>query len=138
MYSVSASNRGQRRPTEALGLRKQLEKPKIGKLWRDADFPLRHEDCLGYWWCPYPISLQHQPWLQVEIREADVALSEICEEVLSYLHPLDGEESPLSNLSKALELYDAVVKLRLNLPHCLRFEVTVLPAAILLQYVAYI
>lgn len=29
-------------------------------------------------------------------------------------------------------------KLRLNLAHCLRFKVTVLPAAILLQYVAHI
>jgi hypothetical protein len=67
----------------------------------------------------------------VEIREADVALSELAEETLDFLHPSSDEADPLSNPARALELYDAFIAWKLRLPDCVKFEQAVLPSAIL-------
>src|SRR5688572_30530274 len=96
-----------RRSTEAFGFKKQARRPKIDKLWREPDFPLRRPDCIGYWWYPYPMSIKSQPWMQVEIRELDALLSELVEEALDFLHPESHESSPLENPARALQLYDA-------------------------------
>lgn len=130
---ISSSLTCYRRSTEAFGFRKQSAKPKLDKVWRNHDFPLRRPDCIGYWWSPYPLSLKQQPRMQVDIREADVALSELTEEVLDCIHPGEGVKDPLENPERALELYDAVVQWKTTLPQCLRLEVAVLPSAIMLQ-----
>lgn len=75
--------------------------------------------------------------MRVEIREANVQLSEIAEQVLDHLHPLsDGpSESPPTITKRAIELYNTILRWKLTLPPRLRMEDAVLPNAILLQYV---
>lgn len=121
------------RSSEPLGWKKQTQRPRIGKLWRENDFPLGQANCPGYWWYPYPISLQAQPAMQATVREADVALAEIVEEILDYLHPSEDETSPVATPSRALQFYDALMGWKRQLPDELRLEHTVLPSAILLH-----
>lgn len=75
--------------------------------------------------------------MKVEIREANVQLAEIAEQVLEYLYPLSdsSSEHPAANPSRAVELYDTLIRWKLTLPARLRLEDAVLPNAILLQYV---
>lgn len=124
-----------RRSSQAFGFRKQARKPGVGKAWRTNDFPLLQADCSGYWWFPYPVSLQAQRSMQVEVREADVMLSEIVEEVLDFLYPETGKP-PLRDTQRALELYNALISWKLGCPTRLRLEEAVLPSAILLQLVS--
>ncbi|OAA72601.1 Transcription factor [Cordyceps fumosorosea ARSEF 2679] len=121
------------RSTEALGLRKLTRQPSIAKLWRESDFSLRQSDCVGYWWYPYPISLQAQPSMQVAVREADVALSLIVERILDYLHPEVETDTALTRPRDALELYNALAAWKYQLPDELRFENAVLPSVFLLH-----
>jgi len=122
-----------RRSSEALGFRKLARKPKVGKAWREPDFPLLQPDCIGYWWFPYPMSLQIQKSMLVELREADVVLSELAEDVLDFIYPEEGNRPPLADSQRALELYDALVEWKHSCPSGIRFEEAVLPSAILLQ-----
>jgi hypothetical protein len=74
-----------------------------------------------------------QPSMQVAIREADAALSEIVELILNYLHPDENGSDAVSKPGYALELYDALLNWKYGLPDELRFEQSVLPSVIALQ-----
>ncbi|EJP61492.1 uncharacterized protein BBA_09571 [Beauveria bassiana ARSEF 2860] len=71
--------------------------------------------------------------MQVAIREADAALSEIVELILNYLHPDDNGTAAVSKPGYALELYDALLNWKYGLPDELRFEQSVLPSVIALH-----
>ncbi|PMB68832.1 hypothetical protein BM221_005416 [Beauveria bassiana] len=122
-----------RRSTEALGIRKLSRPPKIDKVWRESNFTLRQAGSAGYSWYPYPLSVQMQPSMQVALREADAALSEIVESILNYLHPDENGIDAVSKPGYALELYDALLNWKYGLPDELRFEQSVLPSVIALQ-----
>ena len=126
-----------RRSSQAFGFRKLARKPKLGKAWRESNFPLSQPDSPGYWWYPYPISLQMQRSMQVEMREVDVALSEIVEKVLDFIYPEAPQLPPATNPRRALELYDALIDWKFSCPDRIRFEEAVLPSIILLQWVSY-
>ncbi|KAM3534808.1 hypothetical protein MY4038_001889 [Beauveria bassiana] len=121
------------RSTEALGLRKLSRPPKIDKVWRESSFTLRQTGSAGYSWYPYPLSVQMQPSMQVALREADAALSEIVESILNYLHPDENGIDAVSKPGYALELYDALLNWKYGLPDELRFEQSVLPSVIALH-----
>ncbi|TQV98917.1 hypothetical protein V2A60_007385 [Cordyceps javanica] len=122
------------RSTEAFGLQKLTRQPKVGKLWRERSFPLHQPNCVGYWWYPYPISLQAKPSMQVAVREADVALSEIVERILQHLHPEESSmNSTIARPDYALELYDALTGWKYGLPDELRFEQAALPSVLMLH-----
>ncbi|KAH8646316.1 fungal-specific transcription factor [Xylariales sp. PMI_506] len=121
------------RSSQALGIRKQSSKPNIARAWHEPDFPLRQEDCVGYWWFPYPISLRMQASMQVEIRQVDTVLSEIVEDTLNFIYPEMDKPLPQTNSFRGLELYDEFVNWKLSLPSRIRIEEAVLPSAILLN-----
>ena len=79
------------------------------------------------------MSLQIQKSMLVELREADVVLSELAEDVLDFIYPEEGNRPPLADSQRALELYDALVEWKHSCPSGIRFEEAVLPSAILLQ-----
>ena len=79
------------------------------------------------------MSLKTQPSMRIEIREVDVALSEIAEQALNLLYPEEGQQSPAANPTRALKLYDSFVSWKFSCPDRLRFEEAVLPSVILLQ-----
>ena len=126
-----------RRSSQAFGFRKLARKPDLGKAWRESNYPLSQSDSPSYWWSPYPISLQTQRSMQVEIREVDVALSEIVEEALDFIYPEAPQTPPTTNPIRALDLYDALVDWKFSCPDRIRFEEAVLPSVILLQWVSY-
>jgi hypothetical protein len=121
------------RSSQAFGFRKLTRKPKMEKAWLDHDFPLSKPDCVGYWWFPYPVSYQIQKSLQVEMRTADVALSEIAEETLDFIYPEEGQLPPQANTQRALEIYDKYVEWKYSCPSCIRFEDATVPSVILLH-----
>ncbi|OBS23068.1 hypothetical protein FPOA_03631 [Fusarium poae] len=121
------------RSSQAFGFRKLTRKPKMEKAWLDHDFPLSKPDCVGYWWFPYPVSYQIQKSLQVEMRTADVALSEIAEETLDFIYPEEGQLPPQANTQRALEIYDKYVEWKYSCPSRIRFEDATVPSVILLH-----
>ncbi|KAM3549913.1 hypothetical protein ARSEF4850_008606 [Beauveria asiatica] len=121
------------RSTEALGIGKMSRRPKIDKVWREGSFTLGQANSAGYCWYPYPLSLEMQPSVQVALREADAALSEIVESILNYLHPGEKGIDAVSKPGYALELYDALLTWKYGLPDELRFEQSVLPSVIALH-----
>jgi hypothetical protein len=91
------------------------------------------KDNPDYWWFPYPVSVVPQKSLKREIFEAECDLTEITEQVLEFLIPLEEGWLPRRNAQKALELYKKLTQWKFSLPERLRAENAVLPAAILLQ-----
>lgn len=84
-----------RRASQAFGFRKPTARPACPQLWHDSTFPLRQPNAADHWWFPYPVSLRTQKSMRVEIREVDLHLSFIAEDVLDYLYPLpDGLSGP--------------------------------------------
>jgi hypothetical protein len=122
-----------RRATQALGLRKMTRRPKISKAWHQPEFPLSLPTSSCNWWYPYPMSLQVQKSLKVEIREVDSLLSEVVEEALDFIYPDENGVPPSTNPQRALELYRRIVDWKQSCPSRLRIEDAVLPAAILLH-----
>ncbi|KXJ90100.1 nitrate assimilation regulatory protein nirA [Microdochium bolleyi] len=121
------------RGSHALGMRKCARKPKVGKEWQKPEFPLRRTDCAGYWWFPYPMSLDPQRSMQVEVRGADAALSALAERTVDFVYPDEGGYPPTANPQLALEIYDALVQWKFALPTRLRLEEATLPSEILLH-----
>ncbi|KAH6613171.1 hypothetical protein C7974DRAFT_380888 [Boeremia exigua] len=113
---------------------KQIRKPRIPKLWQDKQtslYPSRNT--ADYWWFAYPLSLNAQESMKVEIFNAECSLAEIVEEILDFLDPCKGEALPHENTTRARDLYQRVLDLKYSLPERLRAEDAVHPAAILLQ-----
>lgn len=124
-----------RRSSQAMASRKLIPKPFIGKLWRNKDFLLSNPNSSAHWWFPYPISLNIQKSMIVEIREVDAQLSEIVEDIVNFIYvdPNDDVYPPTSNPGRAVQLYNALVRWKLSLPPRLRVEDAVMPNAIVLQ-----
>ncbi|KAH8702800.1 hypothetical protein GQ44DRAFT_732683 [Phaeosphaeriaceae sp. PMI808] len=126
------------RSSQAMGIPRSVSKPLIDKMWRASDFPFRNPESVSYWWFPYPMSLQTQRSLKVEIREVDVEFSEIVEDVQAFIYPDSNDENaplPTTNPERAVELCNALAQWKLTLPPLLRIEEVVTPNAILLQQV---
>ncbi|XEV04549.1 hypothetical protein FSHL1_009836 [Fusarium sambucinum] len=121
------------RSSQAFGFRKLARKPKIERSWLDHGFPLSNPDSVGYWWFPYPMSYQIQQSLQVEMRTADVELSEIAEETLDFIYPVEGQLPPQANTERALEIYDKYVAWKYSRPNRIRFADATVPSVILLH-----
>lgn len=123
----------QRRGSQALGFRKQTRKPVFPKVWREPDFPLSLPNCSSHWWFSYPMSLNIQRSMKVEIREVDAKLSEIAEETLDFIYPTDARTPPSTRPQRAVQLYRAIVDWKQACPSRIRPEEAVLPSALLLQ-----
>lgn len=123
------------RSTQAFHARKKASKPILPKTWQNKDFPLSKPDVPGYWWFPYPMSLRSQPSMKVEMKDADVLLSEIAEDIMELVHPDPCIDIDLltGNTQRAVELYNALVLWRVNLPPRISSEDAVLPSALLLH-----
>ena len=124
-----------RRASQPLGFRKLAGKPLFAKTWVEDDFPLSKPESSGFWWSPYPMSLQTQRSLKVELREVDVTLAEIAEEALEFITPDENSRPATEHPTRALELYDAVIRWQYSLPDRIRFEEAALPSTILVQSV---
>ena len=74
--------------------------------------------------------------MRVEVREVDVALSELVEEALNFIYPEEGQLPPAARPTRALELYNSFVDWKLSCPSRIRFEEANLPSTILLQSVS--
>ncbi|KAH7237907.1 hypothetical protein B0J15DRAFT_503142, partial [Fusarium solani] len=122
------------KPMHGLCRRLVIKKPNRLKSWNDeTTSPLCKKDNPDYWWFPYPVSVVPQKSLKREIFEAECDLTEITEQVLEFLIPLEEGCLPRRNAQKALELYKKLTQWKFSLPERLRAENAVLPAAILLH-----
>ncbi|KAF4337567.1 nitrogen assimilation transcription factor nit-4 [Fusarium beomiforme] len=89
-----------------------------------------------YWWFPDPVSAVPQRSMKREIFEAECNFTEITEQVLQFLMPLEQGISPCQNSGRAAELYSKIMEWKFSLPEELRAENAVLPSAILLHLAA--
>ncbi|KAL2139972.1 hypothetical protein VTI28DRAFT_4449 [Corynascus sepedonium] len=118
----------------ALGRPKSIRKPKSPKLWLDEHASLlSREETADHWWFAYPLSLTPRKSLKREIFAAECEFTEILEEVLDFLSPVDGFPAPNEDPQKASKLYGKLVDWKFSLPDELREENAVHPAAILLH-----
>lgn len=123
-----------RKQQYALGRPKSIRKPKSPKLWLDGHTSLlSREETADHWWFAYPLSLTPRKSLKREIFAAECEFTEILEEVLDFLNPVDGFPAPNEDPQKASRLYGKLVDWKFSLPDDLREENAVHPAAILLQ-----
>ncbi|KAK7592059.1 hypothetical protein V3481_006693 [Fusarium oxysporum f. sp. vasinfectum] len=114
--------------------RSVIRKPKRPKTWRDqSTSPLYKKFNPGYWWFPYPVSVVPQNALKGEIFDAECDLTELTEQILNFLTPLEEGWPPRRNTQRALELYTELTRWKYSLSERLRVENAVLPSAILLH-----
>lgn len=71
--------------------------------------------------------------MEVEARDAEVKLSQIVEEVLTFVTSDENPRSSAKDPHRALELYNAILDWKYSLPERLRFEEVVLPSFIVVQ-----
>lgn len=110
-----------------------IKRPTREKTWQQDGAPLNRKKNPEYWWFPYPVSVAPQRSLKREIFDAECTFTELTEQVLDFIIPLEQGVSPSFNAGRALELYSALMEWKFSLPEPLRAENAVLPAAILLQ-----
>ncbi|KAF4965479.1 hypothetical protein FSARC_6712 [Fusarium sarcochroum] len=122
------------KPMHGLCRRLVIKKPRRPKTWQEeSSSPLNRKENPEYWWFPYPVSVMPQRSLKREIFEAECNFTEITEQVLEFLIPLEQGYPPSMDTRRALELYSRVMEWKFSLPEQLRAENAVLPAAILLH-----
>ncbi|KAF4980369.1 hypothetical protein FZEAL_3599 [Fusarium zealandicum] len=122
------------KPMHGLVRRLLIKRPNRPKIWRDAaTSPLCNTDSPDYWWFSYPVSVIPQKSLKRDIFEAECNLTEITEQVLQFLVPLEEGIVPRRNAERARELYTKLTEWKASLPERLQAENAVLPAAILLH-----
>jgi hypothetical protein len=110
-----------------------IKRPTRAKTWQEESAPLNRRENPEYWWFPYPVSAAPQRSFKSEILEAECNFTEITEQVLEFLIPIE-EGTPVScSAERAVELYSSLMEWKLSLPEELRAENAVLPTAILLQ-----
>lgn len=86
-----------------------LHKPFIDKAWLESDFPPSKLEYSSFWWFPYPLTLQVQRPMKVDVRDVEFKLAVIAEEALELI-TLNEDASPAAlNPQRALELYDAII-----------------------------
>jgi hypothetical protein len=125
--------KSQRKFVVPLNSRKSIRKPGSPQLWRNSPPLESQEESLDYWWFAYPVSVLPQRSYKREIFIAECELTEIIEDVLDFLIPLEGQDSPVEAIGKAKQLYGRLVEWKLSLPDCLRPQSAILPTAIVLQ-----
>uniref|UniRef100_A0A0D2XIJ0 Xylanolytic transcriptional activator regulatory domain-containing protein n=1 Tax=Fusarium oxysporum (strain Fo5176) TaxID=660025 RepID=A0A0D2XIJ0_FUSOF len=121
------------KPMHGLCRRLVIKKPTRAKTWQDENSPLNRTENPQYWWSSYPVSVAPQRSMKREIFEAECNFTEITEQVLEFLVPLEQGVSPSQNTGNAVELYSKIMEWKFSLPEELRAENAVLPAAILLH-----
>ncbi|EXA42877.1 hypothetical protein FOQG_02902 [Fusarium oxysporum f. sp. raphani 54005] len=121
------------KPMHGLCRRLVIKKPTRAKTWQEENSPLNRTENPQCWWFSYPVSVAPQRSMKREIFEAECNFTEITEQVLEFLVPLEQGVSPSQNTGNAVELYSKIMEWKFSLPEELRAENAVLPAAILLQ-----
>ncbi|RGP79070.1 nitrogen assimilation transcription factor nit-4 [Fusarium longipes] len=121
------------KPMHGLCRRSVIEKPTREKTWQQDSAPLNRKESPEYWWFPYPESMVPQRSLKREIFDVECTFTEITEQVLGFIIPIEQGVSPFSNTKRAVELYSKLMEWKFSLPEPLRAENAVLPAAILLH-----
>ncbi|RKL30513.1 hypothetical protein BFJ63_vAg12443 [Fusarium oxysporum f. sp. narcissi] len=121
------------KPMHGLCRRLVIKKPTRAKTWQEENSPLNRTENPQYWWSSYPVSVAPQRSMKREIFEAECNFTEITEQVLEFLVPLEQGVSPSQNTGNAVELYSKIMEWKFSLPEELRAENAVLPAAILLH-----
>ncbi|KAF5625723.1 pathway-specific regulatory nit-4 [Fusarium sp. NRRL 52700] len=121
------------KPMHGLCRRLAITKPARTKTWLEENSPVNRAESSEYWWSSYPASVAPRRSMKREIFEAECNFTEITEQVLEFLIPLE-QGVPLSrNTGRAVELYSRIMEWKFSLPEELRAEHAVLPAAILLH-----
>ncbi|KAJ3532496.1 hypothetical protein NM208_g8413 [Fusarium decemcellulare] len=122
------------KPMHGLCHRLAIQKPSRTQAWHDeATSPLCERDNPDYWWFPYPVSVVPQRSWKREIFDAECHFTEIMEQVMEFLIPLEQGSPPHHHRRKALELYSKIIDWKFTLPQRLRAESAVVPAALLLH-----
>ncbi|KAJ4118707.1 hypothetical protein NW768_010767 [Fusarium equiseti] len=121
------------KPMHGLCRRLVIKRPTRKKTWQQDGAPLNRKENPEYWWFPYPISAAPQRSLKREIFDAECTFTELTEQVLDFIIPMEQGVSPSFNAARGLELYTALMEWKFSLPEALRAENAVLPAAILLH-----
>ncbi|KAG5774276.1 hypothetical protein H9Q72_000344 [Fusarium xylarioides] len=121
------------KPMHGLCRRLVIKKPERARTWQEENSPLNRTENPEYWWFSYPDSIAPQRSMKREIFEAECNFTEITEQVLDFLIPLEREVSPSQNTGRAVELYSRIMEWKFSLPEELRAENAVLPDAILLH-----
>lgn len=80
------------------------------------------EETADHWWFAYPLSVTPQKSSKREIFTAECEFSEMLEEVLDFLVPLEGMPPASENPRKASELYRKFTDWKLSLPADIREE----------------
>ncbi|KAF9766187.1 hypothetical protein IL306_001433 [Fusarium sp. DS 682] len=124
------------KPMHGLCRRLVIKKPAREKTWQEGTSPLNRTENPEYWWFSYPASVAPQRSMKREIFEAECNFTEITEQVLEFLMPLEQGVSPSQNSARAIELYSKIMEWKFSLPEELRAENAVLPSAILLHLAA--
>ncbi|KAG9501498.1 hypothetical protein J7337_007187 [Fusarium musae] len=110
-----------------------IKKPARDRTWQEESSPVNRTENPEYWWFSYPVSVAPRRSMKREIFEAECNLTEITEQVLEFLIPLEQGVSPSRNTGRAVQLYSKIMEWKFSLPEELRAENAVLPAAILLH-----
>ncbi|KAF5609878.1 pathway-specific regulatory nit-4 [Fusarium subglutinans] len=121
------------KPMHGLCRRLAIQKPARAKTWQEENSPVNRTENPEYWWISYPVSAAPQRSMKCEIFEAECNFTEIIEQVLEFLIPLEQGVPPSRNTGRAVELYSKIMEWKFSLPEELRAENAVLPAAILLH-----
>ncbi|KAM0194830.1 hypothetical protein ACHAPA_009089 [Fusarium lateritium] len=121
------------KPMHGLCRRLVIKRPTRARTWQEESSPLNRRENPEYWWFPYPVSVTSQRSFKREILEAECNFTEITEQVLEFLIPIE-EGVPVSySAGRAVELYSTLMEWKFSLPEELRAENAVLPAAVLLH-----
>jgi hypothetical protein len=121
------------KPMHGLCRRFVIKKPAREKTWQQDTAPLNRKESPEYWWFPYPVSVAPQRSLKREIFEVECTFTEITEQVLEFIIPMEQGGSTSLNAGRAAELYYQLMEWKFSLPEPLRAENAALPAAILLH-----
>ncbi|KAJ4247770.1 hypothetical protein NW762_012979 [Fusarium torreyae] len=122
------------KPMHGLCRRLVIERPRRAKTWQDeSNSQLNRKENPEYWWFPYPVSVMPQRSFKREIFDAECIFTEITEQILEFLIPLEQGYSPAMNAKRGLELYSKIMEFKFSLPENLKAENAVVPAAILLH-----
>jgi hypothetical protein len=114
---------------------KTIKKPTSPKLWEDASSFLSREESPDCWWFAYPVSVLPQMSYKREIFIAECALTEIIDDVLTFLTTLDSvtHSRGSSNSDRGVGLYMRLTNWKYSLPDCLQAGGSELPTALLLH-----
>jgi hypothetical protein len=110
-----------------------IKRPTRAKTWQEESAPLNRHENPEYWWFPYPVSVAPQRSLKREILDVECRFTEITEQVLEFLIPIEDGVPVSCGTERAIELYSSLMEWKFSLPEELRAENAILPSAILLQ-----